>query len=84
VIYTWNSRDGSKVGVKSSGFIAQQVKLVEDEFGLSDYTSIVNSQDPNRYEITKANLIPIMVKAIQDLSKEQKELEEILKGLENK
>jgi hypothetical protein len=84
VTFTWNRRDGSMNGEKSSGFIAQELKEVEDKYGMNEWLNLVNSDDPNRIEATPGNLLPVLVKAIQDLSKEQKELEEILKGLENK
>jgi hypothetical protein len=72
------------IGEKSSGFIAQELKEIEDKYGMNEWLNLVNSNDPNRYEATPGNLLPVLVKAIQDLSKEQKELEIILKGLENK
>jgi hypothetical protein len=84
VTFEWDMRDGGKVGSKSSGFIAQEVSDVEKESGMSDYLNIVDTTDENRYLMTPGNLLPVLVKAIQDLSKEQKELEVILKGLENK
>ena len=84
VTFDWNMRDGGKVDIKSSGFIAQEVSEVEKESGLSDYLNLVDTTDENRYLFTPGNLLPVLVKAIQDLSKEQKELEEILKGFENK
>lgn len=84
VTFEWDMRGGGKIDVKSSGFIAQEVSEVEKETNLSEYLNIVDTTDENRYLMTPGNLLPILVKAIQDLSKEQKELEEILKGLENK
>ena len=84
VTFEWDMRGGGKVDVKSAGFIAQEVSEVEKETNLSDYLNLVDTTDENRYLMTPGNLLPILVKAIQDLSKEQKELEEILKGLENK
>ena len=84
VTFEWNMRDGGKVGVKSSGFIAQEVSEIENLTGQKDYLNLVDTNDPEKYLFTPGNLLPILVKAIQDLSKEQKELEEILKGLENK
>jgi hypothetical protein len=84
VTFTWNRRDGSMIGEKSSGFIAQELKEIEDKYGMGEWLNLVNSNDLSRYEATPGNLLPVLVKAIQDLSKEQKELEMILKTLENK
>jgi hypothetical protein len=84
VKFTWDMRDGGKVGVKSSGFIAQELQEVQNKFNIREYLNLVYDVNPDKLEATYGNLLPVIVKAIQDLSKEQKELEEILKGLENK
>jgi len=70
VEFTWNTRDKSKVGTKASGFIAQDLLRTEKKFDSSDVTNLVSCIDPNKLEATYGNLIPVLVKAIQDLKNE--------------
>ena len=69
VTFDWNTRDGSKVGVKDLGFIAQDLKEVDDE-----YLGLVYSENPEKLEASYGRLIPVLVKAIQELSEEVKQL----------
>jgi hypothetical protein len=64
VSFTWNSRDGSRVGDRDMGFIAQEVLEQEDR----EYLRIVSSDDKERYEMAPARLIPLLVKAVQELA----------------
>jgi len=84
VTFLWNRRDGTMEGQKSAGFIAQELKEVQEKYEMDEWLNLVVTTNPDRYEATPGNLLPVIVKAIQDLSKEQKELEEILRRLENK
>jgi len=69
VEFTWNTRDGVKIGIKSSGFIAQDLQKSQDEFnGAAEVLNLVNSENPERLEATYGHLIPVLVKAIQDLN----------------
>jgi hypothetical protein len=70
VAFTWNMRDGSKVGIKSSGFIAQELKAAQEAVGLQDTLNLVYETNPDRMEATYGNLIPVLVKAIQELRAE--------------
>ena len=84
VTFTWNMRqpdepeldsEGNvvirgRVGDKELGFIAQELLAVEQESGLSEYTQIVSEDNPDRLEAAPGKLLPIMVKAIQELSAE--------------
>lgn len=65
VTFEWDTRDGAKKGVKDLGFIAQDLKELDDE-----HLSLVYSENPDKLEATYGRLIPVLVKAIQDLSKE--------------
>lgn len=65
VRFTWNMRDGGKVGVKDSGFIAQELQVVDDE-----YLNLVYASNPDKLEATYGRLIPVLVKAIQELKAE--------------
>lgn len=68
--FKWNLRSSDKDdGIEASGFIAQEIKETLDESGI-DYTGIVNTDDPNQYTVAQANIIPMLVKAIQELKAE--------------
>lgn len=65
VRFTWNMRDGGKVGVKDSGFIAQDLQTVDDE-----WLRLVYAENPEKLEASYGRLIPVLVKAIQELKAE--------------
>jgi len=80
--FVWKMRDGSKVGVIDSGFIAQELKSSQEQFH-ADWLGVVYESNPDRLEATPGKLIPILVKAVQELSKKNEELEIRLSRLEN-
>lgn len=59
-----------KVGVPDVGFIAQDLIAAEDATGLADYLQLTLRDNPDKLEATQGRLIPILVKAIQELSAE--------------
>lgn len=69
VKFEWDTRDGAKKDIKDLGFIAQDLKEVDDE-----YLGLVYSENPEKLEASYGRLIPVLVKAIQELSKEVKQL----------
>jgi hypothetical protein len=69
VKFEWDTRDGAKKDIKDLGFIAQDLKEVDDE-----YLGLVYSENPDKLEASYGKLIPILVKAIQELSEEVKQL----------
>lgn len=70
--FVWNSRKGnSKDGETSVGFIAQELLEVGD----NNILKLVMDNNPDYLEATPGNLIPILVKAIQELSARVKLLE---------
>jgi predicted lipid-binding transport protein (Tim44 family) len=75
VTFEWNRRDGAKKDVKDIGFVAQDLQEVDDE-----YTRLVYESNPEKLEATYGRLIPIMAKAIQELSAEVKELKKQING----
>ncbi len=75
VRFTWNMRDGGKVGVKDSGFIAQELQQVDDE-----WLRLVYAENPEKLEATYGRLIPVLVKAIQELKQEVDNLRAQLPG----
>lgn len=69
VKFEWDTRDGAKKGVKDLGFIAQDLKELDDE-----HLNLVYDENPDKLEASYGKLIPVLVKAIQELSAEVKEL----------
>ena len=68
VKFEWNMRDGGKVGIEEGGFIAQELLATEEKFGVRDWLGLVYDSNPEKLEASPAKLIPILVKAIQELS----------------
>jgi hypothetical protein len=69
VTFEWDTRDGAKKDIKDLGFIAQELKEVDD-----DYLGLVYDENPEKLEASYGRLIPVLVKAIQELSEEVKQL----------
>ena len=65
VTFDWNTRDGAKVGIKDLGFIAQDLQEVDDE-----NLKLVYGLNPEKLEASYGRLIPVLVKAIQELKAE--------------
>lgn len=76
VSFTWNDRnEEGKHGIKDSGFTAQNLKEVQEKYNLSDELKLVNEENPEKLEASYGRLIPVLVKAIQDLSAKVEALE---------
>ncbi len=69
VRFTWNMRDGGKVGEVDTGFIAQDLKAVQQQTGAL-IPGLVYEDNPDLLEAGYGKLLPVLVKAIQDLSAE--------------
>jgi len=65
VTFDWNMRDGGKVGIKDLGFIAQDLQEVDD-----DNLKLVYDNNPEKLEASYGRLVPVLVKAIQELKTE--------------
>ena len=74
--YTWNMRDESVVDVDDFGFIAQDFASVEDSMNAHDRLKLTNRDNPDQIKIDQERLIPILVKALQDLSDQLKDLKQ--------
>jgi hypothetical protein len=70
VTFTWNQRDGNRVGVKSAGFIAQDLLKLQNDSLIGENLDLVSETDSEKLEARYANLMPVMIKAIQELKKE--------------
>lgn len=75
VNFEWNMRDGGQVGNRQGGFIAQEVLAVEQQYGTRNWLGMVNDDNPDQLVLAPAKLIPVLVKAIQELSARVAELE---------
>lgn len=78
VSFVWNMRDGKKVGIPEIGFIAQELEEAQKQSGLT-VPNLVYADNPERLEASPSTLIPILVKAIQELSQKVSQLEAKLK-----
>jgi len=78
VKFVWNTRDGSKINIPEFGFIAQELQDAENSIGVK-VPNLISTNNPDRLEASYGTLIPIMVKAIKELSaltaKQQEEIE---------
>lgn len=84
VTFSWDRRDGEKVGEVDVGFIAQDLDELERKFNSTEYTQLVNKDDSERFKINILRTYPILVKAIQELSTQNKQLMKRIEQLENK
>ena len=76
VSFVWNDRDESgKHGVKDFGFIAQDLKATQEKYEMAEILGLVYEENPEKLEASYGKLIPILVKAIQDLSAKVEALE---------
>jgi hypothetical protein len=66
VTFTWNTRDKAKVGIKSAGFIAQELLALQKGSAIGSNLDLVSEDNPEKLEARYSNLLPVMVKAIQD------------------
>lgn len=73
VSFTWNTRDKAKVGIKSVGFIAQDLLALQKNSAIGDNLDLVSQDNPEKLEARYNNLLPVIVKAIQEVSAEKDE-----------
>ena len=70
VKFKWKSREGiTKDGITESGFIAQDFQKAQKEND-ADYLGLVYDNNPDRLEASYGKLVPVLVKAIQELKME--------------
>ena len=75
VKFVWDDRnEEGKHDVADFGFIAQELKAAEDAVDMADVLKLVYDENPDKLEATYGKLIPILVKAVQELSAEVKQL----------
>ena len=83
-MFNWDRRewykngiaDGSKMqGTPTAGFIAQELDTAQTKAN-AEWLNLVLKSNPEKWEATYGNLLPVVVKAIQDLKNENDELKE--------
>ena len=77
VEFIWDARDEGfqRNGSKDCGFIAQELKDVQEKYGLSEELNLVNDTTfIDKMTASPGRLLPILVKAIQELSAEVEKL----------
>ena len=84
VSFTWNTRDKAKVGIKSAGFIAQELLALQKQSTIGDNLDLVSENNPEKLEARYGNLLPVIVKAIQEESAEKdKDIQELKTMIDN-
>jgi hypothetical protein len=74
VKFTWNQRDGMRVGLTDAGFIAQESLDVVNKYN-ANWIGLVEDENKDQLAMTPGKLIPILVKAIQQISAKVDSLE---------
>jgi hypothetical protein len=76
VEFVWNEREEKgKHDIKDFGFIAQDLKKSQEDAELAETLKLVYEENPEKLEASYGKLVPILVKAIQDLSAKVEALE---------
>lgn len=82
--YPSNFSDGTKLAkTQTAGFIAQELDESQQKFN-AEWLNLVYKSNPEKLEANYGNLIPILVKAIQDLDFKNKELMDKINSLEKR
>lgn len=71
--WTWQSRDGKHVGYDDIGFIAQDLDKAQKAYN-AEYLNLVLKSNPDKLEATPGRLLPVLIKAVQELSAEVERL----------
>ena len=76
VKFVWDDRnEEGKHDVADSGFIAQDLKAIEDKYDAADVLKLVYDENPEKLEASYGRLIPVLVQAIKDLAAKVETLE---------
>lgn len=76
VKFVWNDRnEEGKHDIADSGFIAQDLKALEDKHNVADVLKLVYDENPEKLEASYGRLIPVLVQAIKDLAAKVEQLE---------
>ena len=83
VKFTWNQRDRGRIDLPDSGFIAQEALETVMNYD-ADWFGLVDHQNPEHFELSPAKLIPVLVKAVQELSHQNQELKVRIDSIDEK
>lgn len=93
VVFKWDTRpqynqDGEVIenannGKLEAGFIAQELLATENKLNTKEWSKIVYEENPDRLEAAPGKLLPILVKAIQELSEQIESLNAKIVELES-
>jgi hypothetical protein len=77
VKFTWQQREPNLVkdGTSEAGFLAQEVQDVQTLHDAEEYLGLIYDENPEKLELSPGKLIPVLVKAIQELTARVKSLE---------
>lgn len=76
VEFVWDERDPEgKHNVSDFGFIAQDLKAAQEDVEMADVLKLVYESNPEKLEASYGKLIPILVKAVQELTAKVEALE---------
>lgn len=67
VAFDWNTRDKAKENIPDTGFLAQDLQQVQAQTGVT-IPGLVYDNNPEKLEAGYSKLLPVLVKAIQELS----------------
>lgn len=85
VTFTWDDRnEDGKHDIADFGFIAQDLKKSQENTGLAETLKLVYEENPEKLEASYGKLVPILVKAIQEMSSKMSSLEKELEILKTK
>jgi hypothetical protein len=75
--FTWQQRDPNPVkdGTSEAGFLAQEVQQVQSTYNADEYLGLIYDDNPEKLELSPGKLIPVLVKAIQELTARVEQLE---------
>jgi len=74
VAFKWATRDGRKLNIPEFGFIAQDLQQAQTTTKIT-VPNLVLAENPDQLEASPGTLIPILVKAIQELAAKVEALE---------
>ena len=76
VEFVWDDRDeDGKHDVADFGFIAQDLKAAQEDANLDNILKLVYESNPEKLEASYGKLVPILVKAVQELAAKVEQLE---------
>jgi hypothetical protein len=77
VKFTWEQREPNPVkdGTSEAGFLAQEVQDVQTLHDADEYLGLIYDENPEKLELSPGKLIPVLVKAIQELTTRVEQLE---------